>query len=221
MGKEKFFRWHRLGLIVIAGIVALAAGILLIAHPFSEETSDWEAQEVYLLVDADFDPSSIEQLLEAYSNYRADSLRETKAATVLGQELLDGTVSLSRGKTAVRLTDLLSSEVISEEERRQELIAEMEWSTGRNIIESTWESTIVSQQGSQALIYLKCDIKTIYQYVPSSDGAADAEKISSDEFVTQHTITLQKSDIGYRLIADAYEEQATGMRSASYVNTAR
>ena len=97
----------------------------------------------------------------------------------------------------------------------------MEWSTGRNIIESSWENTIVSQQGSQSLIYLKCDIRTIYQYVPSSSSAPDGENTLSDEFVTQHTITLQKSDIGYRLIADAYDEEPTGMRSSSYVDTTR
>ena len=117
MEKEKFFHQHRIGLIALVCIVALTAGFLLIFHPLSREASDWEAEEIYLLVNTDFDPSSVEQLLEVYCDYRADSLRDVRTATVLGQELLDGTVSLSRGKKAVRLADLLSSDIISEEER--------------------------------------------------------------------------------------------------------
>lgn len=220
MKKRKSFCWPRIGLIALVCIVALVAGFLLIFRLFSEKASDWEADEIYLMVDANFDPFSVEMLLDAYSDYRADSLRDTKTATALGRELQGGTFSLPRGKKAILLTELLSSDVISEEERRQTLIAEMEWNMGQNIIESTWENTLVSQQGSQSLIYLKCDIKTRYQYLPFSDSTSSVGTLN-DEFVTQHTITLQKGNTGYRLIADAYEEALTGMRSISYVDTAR
>ena len=218
MEQKKGLRQSRIWLLVLAGAAALAAGIFLLTRSFPAQPADWDPDAVYLLVKADFDPDSPEELLAAYSDYRADSLRQTKTMTIPGAQLLDGTDSLPRGFQAVRLTELFSPEVITEEERRQGLISEMEWLMQRRITDSTWQNTIVSQQNSGTLIYLKCDIHIQYDYLSAFDGE-DNGNAMQDEFVTQHTITLQKGENGYRLIADAYIEEPTGMRSSTYMDT--
>lgn len=218
MEKKQGLRQSRVWLLVLVGIAALAAGIFLLTRSFPAQPADWDPDAVYLLVKADFAPDSPEQLLAAYSDYRADSLRQTKTMTVPGAQLLDETVSLPRGFQAVRLTELFSPEVIAEEERRQGLISEMEWRMQRKITDSTWQNTIVSQQNSGTLIYLKCDINIQYDYLAAFDGEAEGDAMQ-DTFVTQHTITLQKGENGYRLIADAYIEEPTGMRSSTYMDT--
>ena len=210
-------------LICILCAVGLAAGVFWFFCSTSEPTPDWEPQEQYLIVSWNFDANSIEQLLDAYCDYRADSLRNNKTSTAMGEDLLNGTVVVPSDKTAVKLSTLFSSEVIAEEERRQALIAEMEWRISRKIMECTWQNEIVLQQESDSLVYLKCNITTIYNYIPfsSSIGESSIDDSLSDEFTTQHTITLQKAADGYRLIADAYAEEPTGMHSSTYADTTR
>lgn len=214
---------HPFWIVCLFFIAVVVVGGLLIYRSTVPPPTQWNPQAEYVIVDRDFNAQSIQQLLDAYCDYRADSMRQNKTATASGEDLLSGAVTLPRGKTAIDITTLFSPEVIAEEERRKGLISDMEWSTSRQIINCSWNNEVLSQQESDTLVYLRCDVQTTYDYIPFAASLTESamESAQSDTFTTQHTITLQRGQSGYRLIADAYNEEPTGMHSSTYVNTSR
>ena len=212
---------HPFWIVCLFCIAAVAAGAWLIYRSTVQPAQQWNPQGQYVIVDRDFSAQSIQQLLDAYCDYRDDSMRKDKTATASGADLLSGAVTLPSDKTAVDISSLFGTEVITEEERRQGLISDMEWRTSRQIVACTSSNDLLSQQESDTLVYLRCDIQTTYDYIPFAASMTESamQTAQSDTFTTQHTITLQRGEAGYRLIADAYNEEPTGMHSSAYVNT--
>ncbi len=166
-------------------------------------TEEWFSGRVAdgILSDETVDPWQL--MLKAYADSREKAFEkepENREAIFAGGpqiQLLD--------------TDLLKGD----EDKRQQCIREMESRLGIRITDAETTALIqnVSQQGEQTAVDLY--EWTFFDYV---DENGDESTADVSGYGVDHRILLEKTDSGYRILSDTYNEgELTGMASSDYV----
>lgn len=195
---------------LLSGFILLASILPASAIPVDSEVVF--LPNCYLRTSSEFSTSSIEDIIDLYAQFHADSLRTEK------QVVITNSTENSKVSASVPCGSVFSDEVIADEQRRIPLIEEME-NKLRLVIKDAWcEPEVLEVQRRDTDIMIHCYIKTFFHYVDISQVNNPDAPVDLSGYGVHHTLTFHENGNGrYTLISDAYDEgHLTNMRSTSY-----
>ncbi len=194
---------------IIILTVAMPISIVAQAEPSTERS--------YIQTSTVFSEKSLDDMLDLYTEFRADTLRKNKKVLLTDPAEKK---ALSGNGTVRACTEIFDESILADERRREPLIQDMENRLALSIVDAYSETEIISQQSEGNKLIVDCYVKTFFNYKDISRANDPEAPVDLSGFGTYHTLTFIKgAGNRLRLIEDSYDEgPLTNMKSSSYTS---